>query len=405
MLPPSRSATREPLAATQTADIRALLGAGDEDRVAVAHFLVGALFLVLAGVFQLIALFSLRFAGLSPISYGRAESMANITVMLGFLVLTLAGGIYYVLPRLTGARLWRKELAYLGLLGVSGLVVLDLLAVAFGLGEGRQPFGLPWWLHLPMLAVLTIPFAVTMMTIRRREEERSFVTLWFVMGGVAWLPLLYLAYSAGSLPFVGSLGADVLRPLLLGRIRHPLGVHRGQRALLLHPGQGARHPPRLPSAGFSRLLVTRLRRRMVGLGATRLWPRAGLDRRRVGRLGPGLPHRRPRQCRQRLAHPPGALGGVEGQAGCHLWHRRPLPGGGSGHPGQFCRLPLRRIGDRTHRLLGSDRIRGSVRRRRAARRRRRLRGVAPDVGPRAGHTWIVPGPSIGGPSSGWAVSG
>jgi len=129
MLPPSRSATREPLAATQTADIRALLGAGDEDRVAVAHFLVGALFLVLAGVFQLIALFSLRFAGLSPISFGRAESMANITVMLGFLVLTLAGGIYYVLPRLTGTRLWRKELAYLGLLGVSGLVVLDLLAV------------------------------------------------------------------------------------------------------------------------------------------------------------------------------------------------------------------------------------------------------------------------------------
>ena len=75
MLPPSRSATREPLAATQTADIRALLGAGDEDRVAVAHFLVGALFLVLAGIFQLFALFSLRVAGLSPISYGRAESM------------------------------------------------------------------------------------------------------------------------------------------------------------------------------------------------------------------------------------------------------------------------------------------------------------------------------------------
>ena len=94
MLPPSRSATREPLAATQTADIRALLGAGDEDRVAVAHFLVGALFLVLAGVFQLLALFALRFAGLSPISFGRAESMANITVMLGFLVLTLAGGAW-----------------------------------------------------------------------------------------------------------------------------------------------------------------------------------------------------------------------------------------------------------------------------------------------------------------------
>ncbi len=196
------------MAATQTADIRALLGAGDEDRVAVAHFLVGALFLVVAGVFELLSLFALRFGGLAPISYGRAESLANVTVMLGFLVLTLAGGIYYVLPRLTGARLWRKELAYLGLLGVSGLVVLDLLAIVFGFGEGRQPFGVPWWLHLPMLAVLLIPLAVTVMTIRRREEQRSFVTLWFVMGGVVWLPLLYLVYTVGQLPFFSALGEE-----------------------------------------------------------------------------------------------------------------------------------------------------------------------------------------------------
>ncbi len=194
------------MAATQTADIRALLGAGGEDRVVSAHFLVGALFLVLAGALELLALFSLRFAGLSPIGFGRFESMANITVMLGFLVLTLSGGIYYVLPRLTGARLWRKELAFTGLLATSAVVLLDLLAVVLGLGDGRQPFGLPWWLHIPMLGLLTIPFAITMMTIRRREEKRSFVTIWFVIGGVAWLPLLSLVYFAGDFPFVTSLG-------------------------------------------------------------------------------------------------------------------------------------------------------------------------------------------------------
>ena len=207
MLPPSRFATREPLAATQTADIKALLGAGaDGDRVVSAHFLVGAVFLTVAGALELLALFSLRFGGLSPVGFGRMESLANITIMLGFLVPSLTGGIYYVLPRLTGTRLWRKELAFIGLLATSALVLVDVLAVVFGLGGGRQPFGLPWWLHIPMLAVLTIPFAVTVMTIRRREETRSFVTLWFVIGGVTWLPLLYLAYFAGDLPFVSSLG-------------------------------------------------------------------------------------------------------------------------------------------------------------------------------------------------------
>lgn len=91
---------------------------------------------------------------------------------------------------------------------MSGLVVLDLLAIVFGFGEGRQPFGVPWWLHLPMLAVLLIPLAVTVMTIRRREEQRSFVTLWFVMGGVVWLPLLYLVYTVGQLPFFSALGEE-----------------------------------------------------------------------------------------------------------------------------------------------------------------------------------------------------
>jgi cbb3-type cytochrome oxidase subunit 1 len=195
------------LAATQTADIRSLLGAGaDEDRVVAAHFLVGALFLVAAGVLQLLALFALRFGGLSPVSFGRVESMANIAMMLGFLVITLTGGVYYVLPRLTGTRLWRKELALGGLLLISALVVIDLLAVVLGLGGGRQPLGLPWWLHIPMAGALFIPLAVTMMTVRSRVETRSFVTLWFVIGGVAWLPLLYLAYFAGDLPFLGSLG-------------------------------------------------------------------------------------------------------------------------------------------------------------------------------------------------------
>ncbi|HEX6147225.1 MAG TPA: cbb3-type cytochrome c oxidase subunit I [Acidimicrobiia bacterium] len=195
------------MAATQTADIKALLGAdADGDRVVSAHFLVGAVFLALAGALELMALFSLRFGGLSPVGYGRMESMANITIMLGFLVVSLTGGIYYVLPRLTGTRLWRRELALTGLVVTSGLVLIDLLAVVLGLGDGRQPLGLPWWLHIPMLGALTIPFAVTMMTIRSREETRSFVTLWFVIGGVAWLPLLYLAYFAGDLPFISSLG-------------------------------------------------------------------------------------------------------------------------------------------------------------------------------------------------------
>jgi len=47
------------LADTRTADIRALLGAGsEEDRLAVIHFLTGAVFLLAGGIRQVFSLFA-----------------------------------------------------------------------------------------------------------------------------------------------------------------------------------------------------------------------------------------------------------------------------------------------------------------------------------------------------------
>ena len=172
--------------------------------MAATHFVVGAGFLVLGSVLSLLALASLRFAGLFPITYGRLEPMANLTLMIGFGVISLMGGVYYVLPRLTGTRLWSTDLARLGLLATSGLVIAGLAAIAFGFGTGRQPFGLPWWLHLPLIFVLALPAMITIGTLANRHEERSYVTLWFVLAGTTWLPLLYLVFFAGELPSMGA---------------------------------------------------------------------------------------------------------------------------------------------------------------------------------------------------------
>lgn len=193
------------MADTRTADIRALLGGGsDEDRLAVTHFLIGAVFLVVGGALQLFSLFTLRFASLSPISYGRLEPAANLTLMIGFAAISLVGGVYYVLPRLTGARLRQGRLGGLALLGMAGLTALGVVAIFFGFGDGGQPLGLPWWLDIPLAAVLFIPAMLTVDTIRNRVEQRSFVTLWFVMGGVVWLPLLYVAHLVTEIPGVSA---------------------------------------------------------------------------------------------------------------------------------------------------------------------------------------------------------
>lgn len=193
------------MADTQTADNPAISAEEvDDGRIAANHFMVGAGFLALGGLFQVFALMSIRFADLFPISYGRLEPMANFTLMIGFVTVSLIGGVYYVLPRLTGTRLWGADLAGLTLVGIAASVFAGLASIFFGLGEGSQPFGLPWWLHLPFVFLLAVPALITLGTIANRTEDRAYVTLWFVLGGVVWLPLLYLVQFAGALPFLSS---------------------------------------------------------------------------------------------------------------------------------------------------------------------------------------------------------
>ncbi|HEX9763509.1 MAG TPA: hypothetical protein VGA97_10460, partial [Acidimicrobiia bacterium] len=78
------------MAATQTADIRAVLGGGSaEDRVAATHLVVGALFLVIGSALAVLSFIALRFGDLFPISYGRLEPMASLTLVIGFCVISL----------------------------------------------------------------------------------------------------------------------------------------------------------------------------------------------------------------------------------------------------------------------------------------------------------------------------
>ena len=59
-----------------------------------------------------------------------------------------------------------------------------------------------------LLFILTLPLIITVGTINNREEQRSFVTLWFVIGGVVWLPLLYLTYFIGELPSLSAVAVE-----------------------------------------------------------------------------------------------------------------------------------------------------------------------------------------------------
>lgn len=175
-----------------------------DERVARSHLLFPTVFLGIGSPLWLMAMSMTRFPTMSGgvFSPGRVTAMAWIALIVGWLVPAGSGIVYYLLPRLSGTTLRNAGLARIGsplsiLLALAGMVT-----VAMGLGDGRGPLLLPWWLDLPVMAIATIPLLVTVTTLRARAEEGVYVSVWFVGAAAIWLPMLY---AATNIPGEGAL--------------------------------------------------------------------------------------------------------------------------------------------------------------------------------------------------------
>lgn len=163
-----------------------------------AHLFASVAFVGLSIPIGFAALLTLRFPGMfGSLSFGRLRPAFMIAVCLGALFLSFAGGIYYVLPRVTGAVLQGETLARLSLPLSVAVYGAGMGLVLLGFGDGREPFGLPWWLDILVLGTLSVPALVTFLTLRERIEPRQFPSVWYAVGGTVALPVLYVV---GNLP-------------------------------------------------------------------------------------------------------------------------------------------------------------------------------------------------------------
>lgn len=192
-------------------DIRELIrrDRAQPDSAAMAHVLVGTIFLALGAVLAALALISLAFPAFLPLGYGILRAMAMLSALVGFATLVLVGGSYFVLPRLTGAHLWGERLAWGGLFVIAATTAAGLIVVGAGFGDGGEPFALPWWVDLPLLAGLAVPALVALQTLRHRTEPRTYVSVHFIVTALVALPLVYLAGNIPGLDPVPGTIADL----------------------------------------------------------------------------------------------------------------------------------------------------------------------------------------------------
>ncbi len=115
------------------------------------------------------------------LSFGRLRP-AHVNIMIfGWLSQAYAGGILFILPRLTRTKLYSEKLAHVNWWLWNLLMVGALFTLPLGLTQGREYAELIWpldWLLIANWVLLAINIWGTFM---RREEPKVYVSLWSFM--------------------------------------------------------------------------------------------------------------------------------------------------------------------------------------------------------------------------------
>ena len=180
-----------------------------DDSASLAFFL-GATILIVLGITEgLIMVIQFVFpdflAGIPWLVFGRLRQSHTNTVMFGFLSMGQMGFWYFVVPRLTGRKLWSEPLgvaaALLWGLAVAAGVILEL----FGFSQGREYAEMIYAVDVAVIVVCIMNLINLLTTISKRVEQKLFVVLWYITGALIWFPILYFIGNVMWNPPSGSL--------------------------------------------------------------------------------------------------------------------------------------------------------------------------------------------------------
>ena len=176
------------------------------DAVSRSHLLVSVGFLVLSllgGLILAIQLVAPEFLrGVPLFSYGRLQPLATHLFVYGWLTLGLLGAIYYIAPRAARADLANQSQATvaLGLLGVGYLA--GGIGIAIGLSDGRRLLEAPIWADAIVLIGLLGAARVITATVRRSASLGP--VQWYAIAATWWLVMIHIVGNIPGLSGVSS---------------------------------------------------------------------------------------------------------------------------------------------------------------------------------------------------------
>ena len=134
------------------------------------------------------------------LTFGRLRPLHVNGVIFGAFSTLFFGLCYYIVPRLTGVRMYAERLGYpLAWLWNLGLVA-GMLSLAFGYNQGLEAGELPLPIDIVIFIVVAAITVQTLLTVARRTEPQLYVSLWYLVAALVWT-VMNLILGSFILPF------------------------------------------------------------------------------------------------------------------------------------------------------------------------------------------------------------
>jgi cytochrome c oxidase cbb3-type subunit 1 len=118
--------------------------------------------------------------------FGRLRPVHINGVIFAFFSTVAFGLFYYIVPRITGVRMYKEEWGRYLVWAWNLTMIAGLVGIMAGYNKGLEVAEFP----LPVAVVMWLAFVVlafqVFMTIARRKEEKLYVSLWYITAALVW---------------------------------------------------------------------------------------------------------------------------------------------------------------------------------------------------------------------------
>jgi cbb3-type cytochrome c oxidase subunit I len=167
-----------------------------ENGASAVFILSGAVWILVGTLMGLILalqfVFPDLFRGIPWLVFSRLRSAHVNTVLFAFLSTAMIGTWFYMVPRLTGRKLWSEGLGYLTAFLWNAAVAVGVVGLLTAHSQGREYAEFVWVIDVAIVATLVLLAVNLYMTIAHRVEKKLYVSLWYIIGTLIWMPLLYI---------------------------------------------------------------------------------------------------------------------------------------------------------------------------------------------------------------------